>query len=649
MQRYSIKQVRGVLLALLLLCMPFVVSAQSDDPTEEPASETALYLDAGAPVEDRVEDLLSQMTLEEKIGQMTLIEKNSLQPGDVTEYMLGGVLSGGGGYPRPNTAEAWAEMVDSFQQEALETRLAIPLIYGVDAVHGHNNVKDAVIFPHNIGLGATGNPDLVEAIGRATAEAMIATGIYWNYAPVVAIPQDYRWGRTYEAYSDNMELVIELANAFILGSQGETLGGENSVLTTPKHYLGDGATVFGTSTTNNYLLDQGVAEADETLLREVYLPPYIKAIENGALSIMTSFSSWGDLKMHAHDELVNGILKGELGFEGFIVSDWAGIDQVSSDYYEAVVTSINAGVDMNMVPYDGPRFIDTMLDAVEAGDISEERIDDAVRRILRTKFIMGLFERPFSNPELLPLVDSEEHREIARQAVRESLVLLKNNDQTLPIARDTATIFVAGTGADDIGMQTGGWTIEWQGALGNITSGTTILEAIEQTVADPENVHYDRFGNFRNLNDEAGNPLRADVAIVVVGEIPYAEGIGDRRDLQLSNGDRDLITRVRERADRVVVILLSGRPMTITEQLGQSDAFVAAWLPGTEGQGVADVLFGDYDFTGKLSFRWQLTDEQLPIVYGEIGTGCDAPLFPFGYGLTFETSDEQINPPVNCE
>lgn len=641
MQQYTAKMLRWLLCALFVMSMS-LVSAQTDD-------ETALYLDADAPIEARVEDLLAQMTLEEKVGQMTLVEKNSLQPGDVTEYLLGGVLSGGGGYPRPNTAAAWAEMVDSFQEEALETRLAIPVIYGVDAVHGHNNVHGAVIFPHNIGLGAAGNPDLVEAVARATAEAMIATGIYWNYAPVLAIPQDYRWGRTYEAYSDDMELVISLANAFIRGSQGEQLGGENSVLTTPKHYLGDGGAMYGTSTTNNYLIDQGVTEADETMLREVYLPPYIEAIENGALSIMTSFTSWGDLKMHAHEELVTDILKEELGFEGFIVSDWGGVDQVATDYYEAVVLSINAGVDMNMVPYDGPRFIDTLLDAVEAGDVSEARIDDAVRRILRAKFALGLFERPFSDPDLLPMIDSDEHRELARQAVRESLVLLQNNDQTLPIAKDTPTIFVAGTGADDIGMQAGGWTIEWQGRLGNITPGTTILEGIEQTVADPENVYFDRFGNFRNLTDAEGNPLRADVAIVVVGEVPYAEGIGDRHELQLSSGDRDLITRVRERADRVVVVLLSGRPMTITDQISQSDAFVAAWLPGTEGQGVADVLFGDYDFTGKLSFRWQRSDDQLPLLYGENGTGCDAPLFPLGYGLTLESSDEQINPPADCD
>jgi beta-glucosidase len=644
---FILKQGRWLFLILTFICITVSVSAQS---TEEPGTEAPLYLDTSAPIEDRVDDLLSRMTLEEKVGQMTQVEKNSLQERDVTEYFLGSVLSGGGGYPRPNTPEAWAEMVDGFQEEALATRLAIPLIYGVDAVHGHNNIYGAVIFPHNIGLGATRNPELVEQIARATAENTIATGIYWNFAPVLAVVQDYRWGRTYEAYSDNSELVTTLGTAYLLGLQGEELGRKNSVLATPKHFIGDGGAVFGTSTTGSYLIDQGKTVEDETMLREIYLPPYIDAIENGAMSIMASFSSWGDIKMHAREDLLTGVLKEELGFEGFIISDWAGVDQISTDYYEAVVTAINAGVDMNMVPYDGPRFINTLLEAVEAGDVSEERIDDAVRRILRVKFMLGLFEQPFSDPELLSTFGSEDQRELGRQAVQESLVLLQNNEQTLPLAKDAPLIFVAGTGADDLGMQSGGWTIEWQGVLGNITVGTTILDGIRATVDDPEQVVYDRFGNFRNRTDAQGNNLIADVGIVVVGETPYAEGVGDRESLQLSQGDQDLIERMRARSERLVVILLSGRPMTITDQLAQSDAFVAAWLPGTEGQGVADVLFGDVDFTGKLPFRWQRTDEQLPLLYGEDGTGCDAPLFPFGYGLTFESSaEEQINPPSDCE
>jgi beta-glucosidase len=649
---FILRSGRWFVLVIIFICMSVVVSAQSTDEATDEAQngDTLLYLDASAPLEVRVEDLLGRMTLEEKVGQMTQIEKNSLESGDVTDYFLGSVLSGGGGYPHPNTAEAWAEMVDGFQEEALATRLAIPLIYGVDAVHGHNNIYGAVIFPHNIGLGATGNADLVEQIGRATAENTLATGIYWNFAPVLAVVQDYRWGRTYEAYSDNPELVTRLGTAFLLGLQGEQLGSEDSVLATPKHFIGDGGAVFGTSTTGNYLIDQGQTLDDETMLREVYLPPYIDAIQNGAMSIMVSFSSWGDLKMHAHEDLLTGVLKEELGFEGYIISDWGGIDQISTDYYDAVVTALNAGVDMNMVPYDAPRFINTLLDAVEAGDVAAERIDDAVRRILRVKFMMGLFENPFSNPDLLSTVGSDEQRELARQAVQESLVLLQNNERTLPIARNTPLIFVAGTGADDLGMQSGGWTIEWQGLLGNITVGTTILDGIEAVVDDPEQVVYDRFGKFRNRTDEAGNDLIADVGIVVVGEVPYAEGVGDRADLQLSQGDKDLIERVRSRVDRLVVVLLSGRPMTITDQLAQSDAFVAAWLPGTEGQGVADVLFGDVDFTGKLSFRWQRTDNQLPILYGAEDEGCDAPLFPFGYGLTLESSaDDQIDSPAECE
>ncbi|MCA0454254.1 MAG: glycoside hydrolase family 3 C-terminal domain-containing protein [Chloroflexi bacterium] len=613
-----------IIFVLFLLALPVV--AQDDVPPAD-----APYKNAGLPVEERVEDLLARMTLEEKIGQMTLVEKNSIKTEDIAGMALGGLLSGGGGYPRTNSAEAWAEMVDGFQQEALNTRLAIPIIYGVDAVHGHNNVKGAVIFPHNIGMGATRNAALVEQACAITAVETAATGIYWDYAPVVAVVQDIRWGRTYESYSENTEVVNELSTACVNGLQSDDL----YVLATPKHYVGDGGAGWDTSTTDNYIIDRGVTQGDEAFLRAVHLPPYQAAIDAGAMSIMVSYSSFDGMKMSAQKYLITDLLKGEMGFTGFVVSDWKAIDEIPGDYYDDVVTSINAGMDMNMVPYDYPAFIDAMTDAVAAGDISMERVDDAVRRILRVKFVMGLFEHPFSNPDLLASVGSDEHREVARQAVSESLVLLKNENAALPLAKDVAHIFVAGEGADDIGIQSGGWTIEWQGKTGNITTGTTILDAIKEAVGEDVDVKFNRFGRYNNANDESGNPIQAEIGIVVIGEQPYAEGMGDDGDLSLSEPDLGMIARVRERVDKLIVILVSGRPMVINDALDEADAFVAAWLPGTEGAGVTDVLFGDKPFTGKLPFTWPRSVDQLPFDFTNLPTdGDDSPLFPFGYGLT---------------
>jgi beta-glucosidase len=347
------------------------------------------------------------------------------------------------------------------------------------------------------------------------------------------------------------------------------------------------------------------------------------------MSIMVSFSSWDGLKMHAQRYLLTEVLKGELGFEGFLISDWQAIDQIPGDYYGDIVTSINAGLDMIMVPYDYKAFIEGLTQAVNKGDVPPERIDDAVRRILTVKFQLGLFERPFSDESLLPLVGSEEHREVAREAVRKSLVLLKKDDSTLPLAKDTALIFVAGQGADNIGVQCGGWTIEWQGKSGRITPGTTVLDAIQDTVSENVRVEYDGAGKFDRVGGET-----ADVGIVVVGEMPYAEGVGDRADLGLSAQDVALIERVKEKSAKIVVILISGRPMVIAEGLNASDAFIAAWLPGTEGQGVADVLFGDYPFTGKLPYTWPRSMDQIPFDFGSLETtGPEAPLFPLGYGL----------------
>jgi beta-glucosidase len=641
MRKKILLLVLGVVLAACCAAPPVAPVEPTGVPTHE-ISATVAPTDAATPVlpgdgdsvERRVENLLARMTLAEKVGQMTQVEKNSIRPGDITDLTIGSILSGGGGYPKGgNTPERWADMVDGFQEYALQSRLGIPLIYGVDAVHGHANVKGATVFPHNVGLGATRDPELMERVAQVTAEEMVATGIYWNFGPVVAVPQDIRWGRTYEGFSEDTEVVSQLSSAYIQGLQnvdGVTdLSAPTTVLATPKHYVGDGGTAWGTSNTTNmghrYMLDQGVMEVDEATLRAVHLPPYVEAVESGAMCVMVSFSSWQDTKMHAHKYLLTDVLKGELGFQGFVVSDWGGIDQIPGNYYSDVVTSINAGVDMVMVPSDYVTFIDTLTEAVENGDVPMARIDDAVRRILTVKVRLGLFERPFSDATLLSRIGSEEHREVAREAVRKSLVLLKNEGDALPLDKDIPVIFVTGSGADDVGMQCGGWTIEWQGARGSITPGATILQAIEDTVAEGTIVRYNQGGNF--AQDEDYN--RADVGIVVVGEEPYAEGVGDDFDLSLSEADIGAIERVREVADEVVLVVISGRPLVITEPLDLCDAVVAAWLPGTEGRGVTDVLFGDYPFTGKLAYTWPRSMEQVPL-----GAGSGEPLFPFGYGLT---------------
>jgi beta-glucosidase len=601
-----------------------------------------MYKDPNYSIEERVSDLLARMTLAEKIGQMTQVEKNSLTPAEVTNNFIGSVLSGGGGNPIPNTPESWAQMVCSFQQPALQTRLGIPLIYGVDAVHGHNNVKGAVIFPHNIGLGATRDTALVERIGQITATELLATGVHWNFAPTVAVPQDIRWGRTYEGYSENTALVCEMGTAYLRGLQNANgmpnLSHPHTILGSVKHFVGDGATRWGSTPSYDWFdhvwqsdderwsIDQGNAEIDETTLRAIHLPPYQAAIAAGARNIMVSYSSWHGLKMHAHRYLLTDVLKGELGFTGFLATDWMGVHQLNPIYYTGVVAAVNAGLDMIMVPFDYQGFIFTLAGAVENGDVSIERINDAVRRILRVKFELGLFERPYGDESLLSLVGSEAHRAVAREAVRKSLVLLKNDQQALPLAKDTSLILVAGQAADDIGLQCGGWTIEWQGRAGNITPGTTLLTAIKTTISANTLVRYEATGEF----DQADTSL-ADIGLVILSEPAYAEGEGDRADLNLPATDIALVERVRPRCQNLVIILFSGRPLLITNLLAKCDAFVAAWLPGTEGQGITDALFGDYPFTGKLPYTWPQSMAQIPLI--TLANGTSQPLFPFGYGL----------------
>ena len=624
---------------------PVAAALSTDDAQPNALSApdaTAVQPAAATSVDDRVKALLAQMTLAEKIGQMTQVEKNSITPKDVTRYFIGSVLSGGGGSPARNTPEDWLAMVSGFQEAALSTRLGIPLLYGVDAVHGTAAVVDATVFPQNVGLGAADDPDLMRRIGAATAAEMAATGIRWNFGPVVAVPQDIRWGRTYEGYGENTELVSRLAVPYIEGLQedvsGQRFGSPATVLATAKHFLADGGTAFGSSTTEiikPYLLDQGDAQIDEATLRGVHLPPYQAAVDTGVGSVMASFSSWNGVKMHGNRDLLTGVLRDELGFEGFLVSDWQGIDQLPGDYYSDVVTAINAGIDMVMVPYGYKLFIDTLTQAVETGDVSQARIDEAVRRILRVKAELGLFDHdPLEPGAPIETVGSLDHRELAREAVRKSVVLLKNERETLPLVHATPLIYVGGEGADDIGIQIGGWSTEWQGAAGDITAGTTILGGIKEVSAPDALVLYDAAGRFDSYTNATGGQLIADVGVAVVAERPYAEGVGDSSDLALPAADLAMVQRLRDSSNRLVLVVLAGRPVDITDLLPLADAVVVAWLPGTEGQGVADVLFGRYPFTGKLPYTWPRSADQLPFDFSALpADGPDAPLFPAGFGL----------------
>ncbi len=572
-----------------------------------------------------VESLMGQMTLDEKLGQMTQVDRQFLNDiSDISRYGLGSLLSGGGSTPGTNEPKAWAEMYDGYQREALKTRLQIPLIYGIDAVHGHNNVVGATIFPHNIGLGATRDPDLVEAVAKATALEVAATGIDWDFAPCLAVPDDYRWGRTYEGYSEDTDLVSQLGAAAIRGYQSSDIDNPNRVLACAKHFIGDGGVLFGTGI--NAMIDQGDLQINEEKLRKVHLPPFQKAIDEGVATFMAAYNSWNDLRCHANKYLLTDLLKDELGFKGFVVSDWAAIENIPGDYKSDIITSINAGIDMVMVPgavRDGKEsfqnFLKLFKESVEEGSIPMERVDDAVRRILLIKKQSGLFERPFSDQSLLSYVGSKDHREVAREAVRKSMVLLKNKNNILPIPKSGKTIIVAGKGADDVGMQSGGWTISWQGGMGQTTNGTTILDAIKSAVDPGTIVEY----------TPDGTSFTGDLAVVVIGEKPYAEMIGDRKDLKLDNEDLEVIKRFTDNDIPVVVVLLSGRPMIVTDEIGKWDGFIAAWLPGTEGTGVADVLFGDYKPTGKLSFSWPKSMNQFPI------DPNDDHLFSFGFGLTY--------------
>ncbi|WP_327431968.1 glycoside hydrolase family 3 protein [Streptomyces sp. NBC_01236] len=605
-------------------------------PTETPQvvidAHGLPYLDAKLPLRKRVADLVSRMSLEEKAGQMTQAERGALTAqGDIATYDLGSLLSGGGSTPTPNTPAAWAKMIDAFQLRAQATRFQIPLIYGVDAVHGHNNLTGATIMPHNIGIGATRDPRLAERTGAVTASEVRATGIPWDFAPCLCVTRDERWGRSYESFGEDPALVKSM-ETIIQGLQGARSGkdlkDDDKVLATAKHFAADGGTEYGSSTTGSYTIDQGITKVTREQLEAIHLSPYQTAVDRGIGSVMPSYSSLdilgdgqGPVKMHARADMINGVLKDRMGFDGFVISDWAAIDQIPGDYASDVRTSVNAGLDMIMVPYAYKDFRTTLIDEVKAGRVSESRVNDAVSRILTQKFKLGLFEKPYADTSGAAAIGSPAHRAVAREAAAESQVLLKNSAGVLPLKK-SQKVYVAGSNADDIGNQTGGWTITWQGASGPVTQGTTIVEGMRSAGGD---VTYSK--------DASAPTSGYDVGVVVVGETPYAEGVGDvgnGNDLELTAADKAAVDKVCA-AMKCAVLIVSGRPQLIGDRLAGIDALVASWLPGTEGDGVADVLYGKRAFTGQLPVTWPKSESQLPINVGD--TSYD-PQFPYGWGLT---------------
>jgi beta-glucosidase len=615
-----------------------------------PHADRLPYENSSLPVKQRVADLLSRMTLEEKAGQMTQAERayTADHPSAVTDLGLGSLLSGGGSVPTPNTATAWADMVDGFQSQALQTRLHIPLLYGVDSVHGHGNLYGATVFPHNIGLGASRDPGLVRDVYHVAAEETRASGPQWAFAPCICSAQDDRWGRTYESFGESPKLVASMETAIdgLQGGSGQ-LKDSDRVLATAKHFAGDGDTTYGTGS-GDYKIDQGIAVTDHADFWQKALQQYVPAVRQHHVgTVMPSYSSvdWTEdgvgnpVKMHANKDLITGVLKQKMGFDGFVISDYNAIEQIPGSYADEVSTSVNAGVDMFMEPSTPDKFIAALVSDVHDGSVPMSRVDDAVSRILTKKFELGLFEHPYTDRKNLPQIGSAEHHRLARAAAAESQVLLKNEHHVLPV-RPGSHVYVAGSNADNIGNQAGGWTLTWQGGSTNKIPGTTILDGIRQLAGTKRTT----------FSETAAAPVsRRDTGIVVVGETPYSEGYGDvggpqwafdpgdhnvprpPKTMMLSAADKTAVDRVCSKARSCVVVVVSGRPMIIDPaQLREIDGLVAAWLPGSEGAGVADDLFGRHPFTGRLPVTWPRTLAQEPI---NVGDQSYDPLYPYGYGL----------------
>lgn len=604
-----------------------------------------IYRNPNEAIEARVRDLLSRMTLDQKIAQMTQIERRVATPVALTDYAIGSILSAGGSGPFEKALSSdWADMIDGFQKLALESYLGIPIIYGVDAVHGNNNVFGATVFPHNVGLGATRDADLARKIGTATALEVRASGAHYTFAPCVAVCRDPRWGRCYESYSEDTAIVRKMTS-IVAGLQGQPppghpkgypfVAGRNNVIACAKHFVGDGGTDKGVNEGNT------ICSYDD--LERIHMAPYLDCICQGVSTVMASYSSWNGSQLHSDRYLLTEVLKNKLGFKGFVISDWEGLDRLiqprGSEYEGCISLAINAGIDMVMVPFDYKQFMKKLKHLVESGKVPMDRINDAVERILRVKFVAGLFEHPFTDRSLLDTVGCKSHRELAREAVRKSLVLLKNGKDSskplLPLDKNAKKILVVGSHADDLGFQCGGWTGTWHGSGGRITVGTTILEAIKEAVGDVTEIIYKK-----DLSTETLSWQDFSFAIVAVGEEPYAEFSGDNSVLVIERTDAsgkkiegsDVISTV---ADRIptLVILISGRPLVLEPRLLQKvDALVAAWLPGSEGGGIADVIFGDFDFEGRLPVTWFKTVRQLPL---NSQSNAYDPLYPLGFGLTY--------------
>jgi beta-glucosidase len=600
-------------------------------------------------INPRIDELMASLSVEEKVGQVIQGDIGSVTPEDVRKYRLGSVLNGGNSGPNGNDlapAKEWLALADAFYEASMDTSNgghAIPIIWGVDAVHGNNNIIGATIFPHNIGLGAARDPELIHRIGEITAKEVRVTGQEWTFAPTLAVVQDIRWGRSYESYSERPEIVHEYATAMVTGLQGtvgspDFLKGDH-VITTAKHYLGDGGTFEGR--------DQGDNRATEQVLRDIHAAGYTAAIPAGAQSVMASFSSWQGAKVHGHKGLLTDVLKGRFGFDGILVSDWNAHGQVEGCTTTNCPASINAGLDMYMAPDSWKGLYENTVAQVKSGVIPMARLDDAVRRILRVKLRAGLFEAGKPSSRHLAgefkMLAAPEHRAVARQAVRESLVLLKNSKHLLPL-KPSLKVLVAGDGADNIPKQAGGWSLTWQGTgvtNAHFPNGQSVFAGIRSAVTAG--------GGKATLSPSGTYTTKPDVAIVVYGEDPYAEFQGDVVTLEYKPGNKvDLKLLKKLRADNipVVSVFLSGRPLWVNPELNASDAFVAAWLPGTEGGGIADVIFAKRDgsvandFRGKLSFSWPRTPEQVTAT-----RGSDEPLFAYGFGLTYNDAGELENLP----
>jgi beta-glucosidase len=627
------------------------VAPASTPPPAWPITNNAVPKDAA--LEARIRTLLAGLTLEQKVAQMVQPDIRSVTPDDVRRYRLGSILNGGGAFPenrKYSTLTDWVTLADAFYDASMDpgNGPAIPIVWGTDAVHGHNNVIGATLFPHNIGLGAMRDPDLMEKIGAATAREVAASGIDWAFAPTVAVVRDDHWGRTYESYSEDPEVVRAYAGRIVSGLQGQAgtpafLDGTH-VLATAKHYIGDGGTAQG--------VDRGDNRSTEKQLLAIHGQGYVSALNAGVQTVMVSYNMWQGLKMHGHQYLITDVLKQRMGFDGMVVTDWNGIDEVQGCSKDKCAAAVNAGIDLFMVPEDWKNFLNNTIAQVKSGDIPEARIDDAVTRILRVKLRAGLFEhgRPSSRllANHLDELGAPAHRSVARQAVRESLVLLKNHGALLPL--DPAKkILVAGDGADDIGKQSGGWTISWQGS-GNINAdfpgATSIYAGIRQAVAAG--------GGTTTLSVDGTYSAKPDVAIVVFGENPYAEYEGnvkslDYRQVARGGGGKDLalLKKLKDAGIPVAAVFLTGRPLWVNPEINAADAFVVAWLPGTEGAGVADVLFksaNGFDFRGKLSFSWPKYADR---TVGNRGDSGDLSAYPYGYGLTYADRDNQGELPIS--